>query len=138
MATTSTPSEASTAELVSRLSEQVSTLVKDELALARIEMVEKGKRAGIGAGLFGGAGVVAWFGVGVLVTTAILGLATVWPAWLAALVVGVVLFAVAGVLALIGKREVTQAVPPVPTEAVQSTQVAVDAVKTAVQERKHQ
>jgi uncharacterized membrane protein YqjE len=127
-------STASTGELVTRLTEQVSTLVRDELALARVEMVEKGKRAGLGVGLFGGAGVFAWYGLGVAIATVILALALVWPAWLAALVVAVVLFAVAGVLALVGKKEVTQAVPPVPTEAVRSTKADVNAVKTAVGE----
>lgn len=129
--------EPSTGELVSRLSEQVSRLVRDELALARVELVEKGKRAGIGAGLFGGAGVFAGYGVGVLIVTLILVLALVWPAWLAALVVGVVLLAVAGVVALIGKKEVSQATPPVPTEAVQSAKADVQTVKAAVNEGRH-
>jgi uncharacterized membrane protein YqjE len=129
--------EPSTGELVSRLSEQVSRLVRDELALARVELVEKGKRAGIGAGLFGGAGMFAAYGVGVLITTLILALALVWPAWLAALVVGVLLLAVAGVVALVGKKQVSQATPPVPTEAVQSAKADVQAVKAAVNEGRH-
>src|SRR5690348_18358250 len=100
--------ESSTGELVRRMSEQVSTLVRDELALARIELVEKGKRAGIGVGLFGGAGMFAWYGLGALIVTAILALALALPAWLAALIVAVVLFAVAGALALVGQKEVGQ------------------------------
>jgi uncharacterized membrane protein YqjE len=128
------PEEPSTGELISRLSAQVSTLVRDELALARIELVEKGKRAGIGVGLFGGAGMFAWYAVGVLITTVILALALVWPAWLAALVVAVVLFVVAGVLALVGKKEVSQATPPIPTEAVQNAKADVQTVKAAVDE----
>jgi uncharacterized membrane protein YqjE len=126
--------EASTAELVSQMSEQVSTLVRDELALARVEMVEKGKRAGVGAGLFGGAGVLAMYGVGALLVTIGAALATVWPTWLAALVVTVVVFAVAGVAALLGKKQVQQAVPPAPTAAVDSSKRDVAAVKTAVRD----
>jgi uncharacterized membrane protein YqjE len=129
--------EPSTGELVSRLSEQVSRLVRDELALAKVELVEKGKRAGIGAGLFGGAGLFAGYGVGVLIATLILALALVWPAWLAALVVGVVLLAVAGVVALVGKKQVSQATPPIPTEAVQSAKADVQTVKAAVNEGRH-
>lgn len=126
-----------TGDLVRQLSAQVSTLVRDEIALARVELVEKGKRAGIGVGLFGGAGMFAGYGVGVLIATVILLLALVMPAWLAALIVGVVLFAVAGVLALVGKKEVSQAAPPVPTEAVASTKADVQAVKAAVDEGRH-
>jgi uncharacterized membrane protein YqjE len=125
---------ASTGELVTKLSEQVSTLVKDELALARAEMVEKGKRAGTGAGLFGGTAVLALYGVGVLIVTAILLLDLVWPAWLAALVVAIVIFLIAGVLALIGRREVKQAAPPLPEAAKESVAADVDAVKAAVKD----
>ena len=126
-----------TGDLVRQLSEQVSTLVRDELALARVELVEKGKRAGIGVGLFGGAGMFAWYGLGALIVTAILALALALPAWLAALIVAVVLFAVAGVLALVGKKEVSQATPPMPTEAVASTKADVQTVKAAVEEGRH-
>jgi uncharacterized membrane protein YqjE len=123
-----------TGELVTQLTEQVSTLVRDELALARAELVEKGKRAGTGAGLLGGAGVLALYGVGGLLVTAVAALSLVWPVWLAALVVTVVLFVIAGVAALIGKKQVGEAMPPAPTAAVQSTKSDVDAVKTAVHE----
>ena len=128
------PADASTAELVSHMSEQVSTLVRDELALARVEMTEKGKRAGKGAGLLGGAGVLALYGVSALLVTIGAALALVWPTWLAALVVTVVVFAAAGVAALLGKKQVKQAVPPAPTAAVDSTKRDVDAVKTAVRD----
>jgi hypothetical protein len=124
----------STAELVSQLSAQVSTLVRDELALARVEMTEKGKRAGKGAGLLGGGGVLALYGVGALLFTIGAALALAMPAWLAALIVTVVLFAAAGVAALLGKKQVQQAVPPAPTAAVDSTKRDVQTVKTAVQE----
>ncbi len=126
-------SDASTAELVSRLGEQVSTLIRSELRLAQVELQEKGKRAGIGAGLFGGAGLVALFGAGGLVACAILALALIMDAWLAALIVGVVLLAVAGILALVGRSQVQRAAPPLPTEAVEGIKQDIQTVK----ERRH-
>ena len=127
----------STGELVTRLSEQMSTLVRDELALARAEMTEKGKRAGTGAGLLGGGGVLALYGVAGLITTAILGLSEVWAPWLAALVVSVVVFAVAGVLAVVGRAEVKRAAPPLPEKAKENVQADVETVKHAVREGRH-
>ncbi|WP_127550985.1 phage holin family protein [Actinoplanes sp. OR16] len=126
--------QASTAELVSRLSEQVSTLVRDELALARIEMMEKGKKAGKGAGLLGGAGVIAAYGLGALFVTAGAALALVMPVWAAALIVTVVLFAAAGIAALIGKKEVQEAVPPTPQAAMASGRRDVDTLMTAARQ----
>ncbi|MFG1779237.1 phage holin family protein [Micromonospora sp. NPDC049051] len=128
-------SEPSTAELVQRATEQVSRLVRDELALARAELTQKGKHAGIGIGLFGGGGALALYGLGALVATAILLLDLVLPAWAAALIVAVVLFAMAGVLALVGKKQVSQAVPPVPQAAVRSVRADVDTVTAAVKDR---
>jgi uncharacterized membrane protein YqjE len=116
-------------ELVAKVSEQTSRLLRDELRLAQLEMTEKGKRVGFGAGLFGGAGLLAVFGLGCLVTTAILALAGPLAGWLAALIVGLVLFAIAGIAALIGKREVGQATPPVPTEAVDGVKQDVQTLK---------
>jgi membrane protein len=116
-------------ELVKQLSEQTATLVRKEIRLAQVEVQEKGKRAGIGAGLFGGAGAIALYGIGALVAAAILGLATALAAWLAALIVGAVLLAVAGISALVGKKQVQQAVPPTPDQAIQSTKRDVEAVK---------
>jgi hypothetical protein len=126
------PSRASTGELIGQLGEQLSSLVRDEVRLAQAEVTQKAKRLGIGLGLFGGAGVVALLGVGALVTAAILGLADVLPGWLAAVLVAVVLFAVAGILALIGKRDVEKAEPPLPTDTIASVQADIDAVKKAV------
>ena len=128
-------SEQSTAELVQHASEQLGRLVRDELTLAKAELAEKGKRAGIGAGLFGGAGVFALYGLGVALTTIVIALDLVLPLWLAALIVTVVLFAVAGVLALLGKKQVSRAVPPEPSAAIQSVKADVDEVKHAVKER---
>jgi uncharacterized membrane protein YqjE len=118
VATSSQPSGSSTGELVSQLTQQMSQLVRDELRLAQLEMTEKGKRAGRGAGLFGGAGLIALYGLGCFVAAAVLGLAAGIPGWAAALVVGAVLLAIAGVASMVGKKEMAQATPPVPTEAV--------------------
>jgi uncharacterized membrane protein YqjE len=122
----------STSELVQRASEQISRLVRDEMALAKAELTEKGKHAGIGVGLFGGGGVLAMYGVGALIATLIIVLDLFLPLWLAALIVTVVLFAIAGILALLGKRQVTKASPPEPQEAVASVKADVDEVKHAV------
>jgi uncharacterized membrane protein YqjE len=124
-----TAADSSTGELVSRLSQDVAELVRNELKLAQVEVAGKAKKAGIGAGLFGAGGVVALYAVGVLIATAILALALVVDAWLAALIVGVVLAAVAGIAALLGKKQVAQAAPPVPTETVESVKRDVQAVK---------
>jgi hypothetical protein len=120
---------ASTAELVGQSAEQISRLVRDELALAKAEMTEKGKKAGVGAGLMGGGGVVALYGVAALLATVILGLAEAMPGWLAALIVTVVLFAAAGVMALLGRRRLRRATPPMPQEAVRSVKADIDEVK---------
>ncbi|MGR7028062.1 phage holin family protein [Geodermatophilus sp. URMC 62] len=121
--------DASTGQLISQLTEQVSRLVRDEARLAQAEMTQKAKRLGVGAGLFGGAGLVGFLGLCVLITTFVLLLDLVLPAWLAALVVAVVLFAVAGVLALVGRKDVQQGTPPVPSEAIASTKADIATVK---------
>jgi membrane protein len=121
----------SVGELVQALSQQTSTLVRQELRLATVELQQKGKRAGTGAGMFGGAGVVALYGVGALIAAAIIGLGTVLEPWLAAIIVGAVLLAVAGILALTGKKQVEQATPPLPEQALESAKRDVDEVKNA-------
>ncbi|MGZ4508415.1 MAG: phage holin family protein [Blastococcus sp.] len=126
------PSSASTGELIGQLTDQLSRLVRDEVRLAQAEVTQKAKRLGIGAGLFGGAGVVALLGLGALVTAAILGLANVLPGWLAGIVVAVVLFLVAGVLALLGKKDVQQATPPLPTDTIASVQADIETVKQGI------
>jgi uncharacterized membrane protein YqjE len=125
----------STSELVQKASEQLSRLVRDEIALAKVELTEKGKHAGIGAGLFGGGAMFAFYGVGAMLTTIIIALSLVMPPWLAALIVTVVLFAVAGVLALLGKKQVSRAVPPEPKDAIASAKADVDEVKHAIKTR---
>jgi lipopolysaccharide export LptBFGC system permease protein LptF len=125
--------DASLAELVKQLSERTSRLAHQEMELAKAELVTKGKRAGIGAGMFGGAGVFGLYAAGALVAAAVLALATAVTAWLAALIVGVVLAAVAGVLALQGKTKLKQAGPPVPEQATESVKEDVQWAKSRAQ-----
>jgi Putative Actinobacterial Holin-X, holin superfamily III len=119
----------STGDLVKLLSEQVSTLVRDELKLAQLEMTRKGKQAGVGAGMLGGSGLVALYAVGCLIACAIIAIAGVVSAWLAALIVGVALLAVAAAAALLGKGRLQKAVPPVPDQAVASVKTDVDVIR---------
>jgi uncharacterized membrane protein YqjE len=120
--------DASTGDLVRRLSTQLSDLVRGELELARTELTEKGKRAGAGAAGFGAAGVVALFGVGALVAAAIAGLATVLDVWLSALIIGGVLLLVAGLLAVMGRSQIRRATPPMPERAVEGVKRDVETV----------
>ena len=121
--------DASAGELVKHLSEQVSRLIRDELKLAEYEMTRKAKRMGRGAGMFGGSGLVALYGIGCLLAAAIIGLAGVVPAWAAALIVGGALLVIAGVAALMGKSQVSKAVPPVPEQTLQSVKSDVEEIK---------
>ncbi|GID92786.1 phage holin family protein [Amorphoplanes digitatis] len=125
----------STSELVQQATEQLSRLVRDEITLAKAELAEKAKHAGIGAGLFGGGAAFAFYGVGALFATLIIVLDLFLPLWLAALIVTVVLFATAAVLALLGKRQVSKAVPPEPSAAMASAKADVDEVKHAIKTR---
>jgi uncharacterized membrane protein YqjE len=121
------------AELLKRLSEQTSALVRQELELAKAELTVKGKRAGLGAGMFGGAGMFALYALGALTATIVLVLSTAMDAWLAALIVTVVYAAIAGVLALIGKGKVQEAAPPVPEQTVDSVKEDVQWTKERAQ-----
>jgi Putative Actinobacterial Holin-X, holin superfamily III len=116
-------------QLVKQLSEQVSRLVRDELRLATLEMTGKARTAGRGAGLFGGSGVLALYGTGCLLAAAIIALSGVLRPWLAALIVGVALFAAAGIAALAGKSQVRKATPPVPRQAAGSVKADVEQIK---------
>jgi hypothetical protein len=129
--------EHSTGELVKIMSEQVSVLIRDELKLAQLEMTSKGKQAALGAGMFGASGVAVVYGVGCLLACAIIALAGVLAAWLAALIVGVALFTAAGCAALIGKRRLQQAVPPVPEQTVASVKADVDEIRNDIKNRTH-
>ena len=121
--------DASLGELVARVSAQTSQLIRDELRLAQLEMTQKGKKAGLGVGLFGGAGVIALFGVACLIAAAVLGLAGPIPDWAAALIVGAALLIAAALAALMGKREVAAASPPVPEQAVSGLKQDVQTLK---------
>src|SRR5882757_9467143 len=121
--------DVSAGELVKHLSEQVSRLIRDELKLAEYEMTRKARWMGRGAGMFGGSGLVALYGIGCLLAAAIIGLAGVLPAWAAALIVGGALLATAGLAALMGRSQVSKAVPPVPEQTVQSVKADVEEIK---------
>ena len=131
---TGAASEASLAELVKQLSEQSSRLARQEVELAKAELAYKGKRAGIGAEMFGGAGVFGFYGFGALTAAAILALSLAVAGWLAALIVAAVYGAIAGILALQGKHKVQQATPPVPEEATESVKEDVQWAKTRAQQ----
>ena len=122
--------DASTADLLRELSEQTTRLVRQEVELAKAEVSEKGKRAGIGAGMFGGAGVVGLYAGGALTAAIIAALSLAMDTWLAALIVAVVYGAIAGVLALMGKSKLQQAMPPVPQDSVESVKEDVQWTKT--------
>lgn len=122
--------EPTTGELINRLTEQTTALVRSELQLAKTEMTEKAKHAGVGAGLFGGAGLIALYGVGALIATIILALVALGLApWLAALIVTVVLFVIAGIAALVGKKQVSQATPAAPEKTIKNVKRDVETVK---------
>ena len=129
--TTDNPSDASAAELISRLSADGSQLVRDEIALARIEVGEKAKKVGLGAGFFGAAGVLAAYGFGVLLAAAVLALALVMPAWAAALIVAAVLLVGAGVAALQGRSNVKDGTPAVPEAAIENVKADIATVQEA-------
>jgi hypothetical protein len=120
----------SASELVKQLSEQTSRLVHQELELAKAELSIKGKKAGIGAGMFGGAGALGLYAGGALIAAIIAGLALAVATWLAALIVAVLLAAAAGLVALMGKKQVEQALPPVPEDSVESVKEDVQWTKT--------
>jgi hypothetical protein len=120
----------STAELVKDLSREVSELVRQEIALARAEMMQKGRKAGRGAGMLSGAAVLALAAVGGSMATLILLLDLVMPAWLAALIVTAAYAAVAAVLGLRGKEEISEAGPPAPEQTVESVKEDVQWAKT--------
>jgi uncharacterized membrane protein YqjE len=115
--------------IVHRMSEQVPELVRSELRLAQAELTEKGKAAGVGAGLFGAAGLLALAAFGTLVAAGVLALDLVLPAWAAALVVAAVLLLAAGIAALTGKKEVAEATPPTPERAVAGVRQDVATLK---------
>ena len=115
--------------LVHQLTQQVPELIRSEIRLAQAEVAEKGRRAGVGIGMFSVAGLLAFFAFGSLVATAILALALVVDAWLAALIVALVLLAAAAVAGLVGKNKVAEAGPPAPERAIQGLKDDIATVK---------
>jgi hypothetical protein len=122
----------STGDLVKALSEQTSVLVRKEVDLAKAELAQKGKQAGIGAGMFGAGGLLAIFGLAVLTTALIAGLSEGMDTWLAALIVGVLYLAGAGVAALMGRERIREATPLTPEQAVETTKEDVQWAKTQI------
>ncbi|MBO8195656.1 phage holin family protein [Streptomyces oryzae] len=123
----------SVSHLVQQASGQIAQLARQELRLAQLEMQQKGKRFGIGGGMFGGAGVLGFIALQALAATAIVAIDLVLPLWLAALVVTGGLAVIAGVLALVGKSQIGKATPPTPERTVESLKADVAEVK----ERSH-
>jgi hypothetical protein len=121
-------SQASTGQLIAQATEDVSTLIRNEIQLAKKDLATSGKRLGVGAGLFGVAGTLALYGLGALVAAGILGIAEALDAWLAALIVGGGLFVLAGLAALIGKMRVSK-VAEAPRERVESVKADVAAAR---------
>jgi Flp pilus assembly protein TadB len=128
---------ASTADLVKLATEQIRDLVREEVNLAKAEMAEKGKQVGTGAGMFGVAAGLAFFGTGVLLAAATLALALVLPAWAAALIVAGVLFVCAVVLVVLGRSHVRRSVPAAPQDTIKSVRADLSAVSAAVRSRRH-
>ena len=126
-------SDQSIADLTRQLSEQTKTLVRQEVELAKAELGEKGKRVGIGAGMFGGAGLFGVFAFATLTACLILALSEAVEPWLAALIVTVVYGAIAGVLALSGRRQVQEAAPPMPEQTVETVKEDVAWTKQRAQ-----
>ena len=127
-------SDASVADLAKQLSEQTTRLVRQEVELAKAELSVKGKQAGLGAGMFGGAAVLGLFALGALTAAIIAALSLAMDTWLAALIVAVVYAAAAGIAALMGKRKVQEALPPVPEDSVESVKEDVQWTKTRAQQ----
>jgi MFS family permease len=126
--------DSSLADLARQLSNQTTELVRHEVELAKAELRVKGKRAGVGAGMFGGAGALGLYALGALTAAIIAGIAEVLPVWASALIVAALYGAIAGILALRGKKKVQEATPPLPEETVQSVKEDVRYTKQRAQE----
>jgi uncharacterized membrane protein YqjE len=120
-------------ELLKRLSEQVSTLARQEVELAKAELAAKGRIVGRAAGFFGAAALLGLSALGALTALLILALDGAMPAWAAALVVTIVMAALAGALAMAGKRRLEQTGPPVPTQTIESTKEDITWAKSQLQ-----
>ncbi|MFS3128464.1 phage holin family protein [Nocardioides sp. Bht2] len=118
-----------TGQLLVQASQEMRELVRSEMRLAQVELTTKAKGIGVGAGMLSGAGLIALYGVGTLLAAAVLALALVMDAWLAALIVGVALLAIAAVVGMVGRSRVQAAAPPAPTETLDNVKQDVAAVK---------
>ena len=123
------PRKRSLIDLITALPDQVQELVQREIELVKTELTEKAKALGTGGGLILGAVVTLLFFIGVLLTLAIIGLSYLMPPWAAALVVAGVLLITAVILGLVGYRILQRGIPPVPTEAIESIQKDISAIK---------
>jgi hypothetical protein len=123
-------------ELLKQLSEETTRLVHQEIELAKAELTQKGKQAGMGAGLFGGAGAIGFLALAALTTCFILALDAAMPAWLAALIVAVVYGVIAAVLAMQGRNKVRQATPPVPEQTIETVKEDVQWAKNQMRSDK--
>ncbi|HUA49904.1 MAG TPA: phage holin family protein [Solirubrobacteraceae bacterium] len=124
----------STSELIRDLSEQSTRLIRQEMALARAELIEKGAQAGFGIGLFGGAGLLSLYGLGALTAGGILLLSTAMKAWMAAVIVAGGFLIVAGAAALIGKARLARAAPPVPEATIETAKQDVETIRASIKE----
>ncbi len=122
----------STGELVGRLSEQMSQLVRGEMRLAQAELQAKGKRLGLGVGMAGAAAVLTWFAVAALIGAGIATLALVLPVWASALIAAALLLVVAGALGLVARSQATEASPVIPEQAIAGTQRDIETIKKGV------
>ena len=127
------PRDQSVSELVKQLTEQTKTLARQEIELAKAELTQKGRQAGIGVGMFGGAGLFGFFAFAALTACLVLALATAMAPWLAALIVAALYGAIAGVLALGGKKHVQEATPAVPEQTVETVKEDVQWTKQRAQ-----
>ncbi|MFF3432563.1 phage holin family protein [Streptomyces sp. NPDC002602] len=121
----------SVGDLVTRASQQISELVREELHLARAEMTQKGKRLGVGGGLFGGAGLMGILAAQALVAAVIAALALLLPVWASALIISALLAAIAAVMAAAGKKKIAKAGTPAPEQAIDSVKADVAQIKEA-------
>lgn len=122
-------SDRTTGELVAKLSRDISRLVRDEIRLGQAELADAGKKAGLGAGMFGAAGLISLFAGGCFIAAAVLAVDIALPAWLSALLIGLGLLFVAGISALAGRRQIKKATPPVPRETISSVRTDIETVK---------
>lgn len=118
----------SVTDLVGDLTSQVAHLARVEAQLAAREVTDKAKRGAMGGGLFAVAGVIAIYGGAALASAAVFALWLVWPGWLAAIVVGVALFVLAGIIAMVARSKLKRAMPPTPDETMDNAREDVRAM----------